>query len=160
MYIIVKSKSQFHYGSIKTYKGDYTANIKLYCLNSTMVRLKRCVIKINSSIFKSLNSTMVRLKRRGRKQSDRFCQGLNSTMVRLKRIQPECLFNQIFCLNSTMVRLKQQKEKKNEKDFFESQFHYGSIKTKRIVSGTVGISSLNSTMVRLKLRCVKLFNYI
>ena len=57
-----EKKSQFHYGSIKTFyaKRDFLA----LCtgLNSTMVRLKLLITKLLKVLNLCLNSTMVRLK--------------------------------------------------------------------------------------------------
>ena len=54
-------KSQFHYGSIKTYTVE--ANKKKHLsLNSTMVRLKLRYQWFNNKNTFGLNSTMVRLK--------------------------------------------------------------------------------------------------
>ena len=54
-------------------------------------------------------------------------------------------------LNSTMVRLKLKIDQISPACKL-SQFHYGSIKTRSLLClDTVGLISLNSTMVRLKL---------
>ena len=54
-------KSQFHYGSIKTYEILGFPRWGT-CLNSTMVRLKPIINGTILQYVKSLNSTMVRLK--------------------------------------------------------------------------------------------------
>ncbi len=83
----LRVKSQFHYGSIKTF----------YCLNLFF-------------LIEHLNSTMVRLKRNSKDSSRNTKLYLNSTMVRLKPV-----------IGNTAYYVSEEK----------SQFHYGSIKTKK-----------------------------
>ena len=77
--------------------------------------------------------------------------GLNSTMVRLKQSKLTGLLMRLSSLNSTMVRLKLGQEIELVPVPKRSQFHYGSIKTRRAGRGKRQKQSLNSTMVRLKL---------
>jgi len=98
-------RSQFHYGSIKTWwliflKWNGTS------LNSTMVRLKRGRATNNIKNSTSLNSTMVRLKQVHQVYLLPVSLCLNSTMVRLKLTMVALWKIQKLRLNSTMVRLK------------------------------------------------------
>ena len=73
-------------------------------------------------------------------------------MVRLKPISISVLVFEGRGLNSTMVRLKPKNIAAWQAAAVLSQFHYGSIKTKNFsFKGRVN-KSLNSTMVRLKLK--------
>ena len=58
---------------------------------------------------------------------------LNSTMVRLKQGSLNNMKYEWFRLNSTMVRLKQQQQFTIEIKNKKSQFHYGSIKTYKMM---------------------------
>ena len=74
-------------------------------------------------------------------------------MVRLKRLIPSGTWHsQVpFGLNSTMVRLKHNSNFSGTNKPITSQFHYGSIKTLKILAFGQEVERLNSTMVRLKL---------
>ena len=76
---------------------------------------------------------------------------LNSTMVRLKQLNFNKTEEKMNGLNSTMVRLKQNGVVLPLHFFYQSQFHYGSIKTEKLEEKPLSDISLNSTMVRLKL---------
>ena len=137
---VLKSLSQFHYGSITTCIVLSSIYLDLfYSLNSTMVRLQPFILLLKPASINALglNSTMVRLqlflqiKIQMFSFESQFHYGsittmsvqklfteyglvsLNSTMVRLQLIYESLLNSYISSLNSTMVRLQ--------------RFYYGTI---------------------------------
>ncbi len=82
---LLTSRSQFHYGSIKTISVHTYTGQRSMSLNSTMVRLKPTPLHSTSlGLAPRLNSTMVRLKPQSVVVMFDNALGLNSTMVRLK----------------------------------------------------------------------------
>ena len=116
---LTRIRSQFHYGSIKTFKVRFKQSKIDAGLNSTMVRLKPLwIATAGSQISKSQFH-------KDSFEGSQFHYG----SIKTSKIYFLSLCTEI-SLNSTMVRLKRKKQTINKKFVRESQFHYGSIKTR------------------------------